>query len=50
MKKKPNWLAILGLPSIYRYVLENSSLSIGESAPDFELTSLTGETIRLSQF
>src|SRR6266508_754433 len=70
MKKKPNWLAILGLslgglcllgclvaaglalfyPSIYRYVLENSSLSIGESAPDFELTSLTGETIRFSQF
>jgi peroxiredoxin len=70
MKKKPNWLAILGLslsglcllgcilvaglalffPSLYHTVLENSSLSIGESAPDFELTSLTGETIRLSQF
>jgi peroxiredoxin len=70
MKKKHNWLVILGLslgglcllgclaaaglalffPSIYHTVLENSSLSIGESAPDFELTSLTGETIRLSQF
>jgi peroxiredoxin len=70
MKKKHNWLVILGLslgglcllgclaaaglalffPSIYHAVLENSSLSIGESAPDFELTSLTGEKIRLSQF
>ena len=70
MKKKPNWLLIIGLslgglcllgclviaglvlffPSIYHIVLENSSLSIGESAPDFELTSLKGETIQLSQF
>ena len=70
MKKKPNWLLIIGLslgglcllgclavaglalffPSIYHYALENSSLSIGEPAPDFELTALTGETIRLSQF
>jgi peroxiredoxin len=70
MKKKHNWLVILGLslgglcllgclavaalalffPSIYHAVLENSSLTIGETAPDFELTSLTGETIRLSQF
>ena len=47
-------LAIFGLvfffPSIYDYALENSSLSIGDPAPDFALTSLTGETIRLSQF
>ena len=70
MKKKPNWLVIIGLslgglcllscvavmglvlffPSLYQYVLENSSLSVGQAAPDFELTSLTGETIRLSQF
>jgi peroxiredoxin len=70
MKKKPNFLVIIGLslgglcllgclvvgglalffPSIYHYSLENSSLAIGESAPDFELISLTGETIRLSQF
>src|SRR5689334_25351985 len=70
MKKKPNWLLIIGLsvgglcllgciataaltfffPSIYHSALENSSLSIGAPAPDFELTSLTGETIRLSQF
>ena len=70
MKKKPNWLLIIGLslgglcllgcllvaglalffPSIYHSALENSSLSIGERAPDFELTALTGETIRLSQY
>jgi peroxiredoxin len=70
MKKKPNWLVIIGLslgglcllgcigaaalvlffPSIYDYALENSSLSVGASAPDFELTSLAGETVRLSQF
>lgn len=70
MKKKPNWLLIIGLslgglcllgcvviaglalffPSIYHYILENSSLSVGEEAPDFELTTLTGETIRLSQY
>ena len=47
-------LAVAGLalffPSIYQYYLENSSLSVGNSAPDFELTSLSGETIRLSQF
>jgi thiol-disulfide isomerase/thioredoxin len=40
----------LFFPSIYQYVLNNSSLSIGHPAPDFELTSLSGETIRLSQF
>lgn len=70
MKKKPNWLVIIGLslsglcllvclaigglalffPSIYQYSLDHSSLAVGESAPDFELTALTGETIRLSQF
>jgi len=70
MKKKPNWLVIIGLsiaglcllgcvgigafalffPSIYQHTLNNSSLAIGASAPDFELTTLTGETIRLSQF
>lgn len=37
-------------PSLYRYALDKSSLSIGQPAPDFELRSLTGETIRLSQF
>jgi peroxiredoxin len=37
-------------PSIYHYALESSSLSIGDPAPDFELRSLSGETIRLSQF
>lgn len=37
-------------PNIYQYSLENSSLKVGDSAPDFELTTLKGETIRLSQF
>ncbi len=70
MKKKPNWLLIIGLslgglcvvgciaagalvyffPSMYQAALDNSSLAVGDSAPDFELTALTGETIRLSQF
>jgi len=40
----------LFFPSIYQFSLDNSSLAIGASAPDFELTALTGETIRLSQF
>jgi peroxiredoxin len=47
-------LAVVGFvllyPSISQTSLENSSLAIGDTAPDFELTSLTGETIRLSQF
>lgn len=37
-------------PNIYQYVLENSSLKVGDAAPDFELMSLNGESIRLSQF
>lgn len=41
---------VLFFPSIYQTSLESSSLAVGESAPDFELTALTGETIRLSQF
>jgi peroxiredoxin len=47
-------IAVAGLalffPSIYQYALETSSLAVGEAAPDFELTSLTDESIRLSQF
>lgn len=43
-------LALRFAPDIYRYSLENSSLKVGDSAPDFELTSLNGEAIRLSQF
>lgn len=37
-------------PNIYQYFLDNSSLSVGDSAPDFELMSLDGESLRLSQF
>jgi peroxiredoxin len=43
-------LIIRFTPNIYEYALENSSLEVGGPAPDFELTALTGETVRLSQF
>jgi peroxiredoxin len=43
-------LIIRFAPNIYEYALETSSLEIGEPAPDFELTALTGEVVRLSQF
>jgi peroxiredoxin len=35
---------------MYQKYLENSSLKVGDIAPDFELPSLDGESIRLSQF
>jgi len=37
-------------PTLRQIKINNSSLAVGESAPDFELTALTGETVRLSQF
>lgn len=40
----------LAFPTLFQAYLKNSSLAVGDSAPDFELTALTGETIRLSQF
>lgn len=43
-------LAVRFWPNIYQYSLDNSSLKVGDSAPDFELISLEGESIRLSQF
>jgi peroxiredoxin len=43
-------LAVRFGSDIYQYSLESSSLKVGDSAPDFELVSLDGETIRLSQF
>jgi cytochrome c biogenesis protein CcmG, thiol:disulfide interchange protein DsbE len=42
--------AVRFAPNLYRYSLQNSSLKVGGSAPDFELTSLRGENVRLSQF
>lgn len=42
---------VIGLsPYIYDYSLKNSSLDIGGTAPDFALSELNGEIIRLSQF
>jgi len=43
-------LAIRFAPNIYQYSLENSSLKVGDIAPDFELTTLDGGTTSLSQF
>ncbi len=43
-------LAIVFAPNLYQFSLDNSSLRVGQAAPDFELTSLDGETVRLSQF
>ncbi len=42
-------LAARFAPNLYQYKLQNSSLKVGEAAPDFELTSLDGEVVRLSQ-
>jgi peroxiredoxin len=35
-------------PNLYQYKLENSALKVGASAPDFELTTLDGGQVRLS--
>ncbi|MBL8077816.1 MAG: TlpA family protein disulfide reductase [Anaerolineales bacterium] len=43
-------LAIRFAPNLYEYSLENSSLQVGDVAPDFELPTLDGGTVRLSQF
>jgi thiol-disulfide isomerase/thioredoxin len=42
-------VSLLG-PTAYNLVLSNSSLRTGEIAPDFELPTLTGKTVRLSDF
>jgi len=43
-------VAIRFAPNIYQYFLENSSLQVGDTAPDFELITLDGGTASLSQF
>jgi peroxiredoxin len=42
-------LAIRLAPKLVQYNIQSSSLKVGDAAPDFELTSLDGETVRLSQ-
>ena len=37
-------------PKFYTTTLENSSLKTGTSAPDFALTTLSGESVHLSDF
>ena len=43
-------LIVLFAPNIYQFSLDRSSLNVGSIAPDFELTELKGESMRLSQF
>ena len=38
----------LVFPSLYQYTLNNTSLAVGDAAPDFELQALDGTTVRLS--
>ena len=44
------WAISAFYPVVYKYSLSNTSLAIGGKAPDFELTTLKGDTITLSQF
>jgi peroxiredoxin len=41
---------VLIYPNVYNAMLSESSLAVGETAPDFQLETLTGETFTLSQF
>ena len=50
-------LAVLGIvgltvfsQKIYKAMLAGSSLQVGTAAPDFQLQTLSGETVRLSQY
>jgi peroxiredoxin len=43
-------LVVKFAPNLYQFSLDNTSLRVGKPAPDFELTSLDGETVRLSDF
>ncbi len=47
---------VVSAPTLYSLLssssanLENTGVNVGSTAPDFELTALSGETIRLSQY
>ncbi len=43
-------LTIRFAPNLYRYYLESSSLKVGDTAPDFALKTLNGESVHLSDF
>ena len=44
-------VAVLGAPAVLEWASQQAApLEVGSSAPDFELTSLDGESVRLSQF
>jgi peroxiredoxin len=42
--------AVLGAPALLEWASAQISLEVGTVAPDFELESLDGKTVRLSQF
>ena len=37
-------------PRVYKKILESSSYKVGAIAPDFELSTVSGERLKLSQF
>jgi thiol-disulfide isomerase/thioredoxin len=43
-------VAIMNVPKLLQWAVEQSALEIGVAAPDFELTDLDGKTVHLSQF
>ena len=43
-------IAILNAPKLLQWSLEQGALKVGSAAPEFELPTLDGKAIRLSQF
>ncbi len=43
-------LTIRFAPNLYQYFLTSSSLKVGDAAPDFELQTLDGRTLHLTDF
>jgi peroxiredoxin len=43
-------VVVIFAPEYYSAMLDDSSLKVGTNAPDFELATLTGEIVRLSDF
>lgn len=43
-------LVVRYAPNIYQFFLDQSSMKVGAPAPDFELTAINGDTVRLSHY